>query len=50
MLNNDYLRCVEPSTSGGRVGVGNFNAYGLCVYDGSGADDNDGIGRALARK
>lgn len=46
----DYLRCVEPNASGGRVCVGLFNADGLWVDDGR--DDRDGglIGRALARK
>ena len=46
----EYLRCVEPNASGGRVCVGRFVAYGLEVS--VGRDDNGGgrVGRALARK
>lgn len=46
----NYLRCVEPNASGGRVCVGCFNANGLEVFDDVGAYDLDNIGRALARK
>jgi hypothetical protein len=46
----NYLRCMEPSASGGRVCVGYFFANGLWV--GVAHDDCDlvNIGRALARK
>ena len=46
----DYLRCVEPNDSGGRVCVGLFSAVGLEVIDGFGAGADGHIGRALARK
>jgi hypothetical protein len=46
----NYLRCVEPNASGGRVCVGRFLALGLEVRDDDGAYDSDDIGRALARK
>jgi hypothetical protein len=46
----NYLRCVEPNASGGRVCVGGFFANGLGVRDGSGDGGGDLIGRALARK
>ena len=46
----DWLRCEEPNASGGRVCVGHFHAHGLGVGDVDGGYDNDGIGRALARK
>jgi hypothetical protein len=46
----NYLRCVEPNASGGRVCVGLFAADGLEVSDDVGAGDYDGVGRALARK
>jgi hypothetical protein len=45
----NYLRCMEPYASGGRVCVGFFDADGLLVHDDDG-DDGDRIGRALARK
>jgi hypothetical protein len=45
----NYLRCVEPNASGGRVCVGFFFAYGLWV-DAGGDYDYYGVGRALARK
>jgi hypothetical protein len=50
----NYLRCVEPNASGGRVLVGNFDANGLRVDveigDACDAFVYDHIGRALARK
>jgi hypothetical protein len=46
----NYLRCVEPNASGGRVCVGYFDAYGLGVSDVFGDYVYDSIGRALARK
>jgi hypothetical protein len=46
----NYLRCVEPNASGGRVCVGYFCAYGLVVNDGLDDCVNAYIGRALARK
>ncbi len=46
----NYLRCVEPNASGGRVCVGDFDAYGLGVFDVNDGNGNDFIGRALARK
>jgi hypothetical protein len=47
---SNYLRCVEPNASGGRVCVGLFRADGLRV-DGDYVDlVNVYIGRALARK
>jgi hypothetical protein len=46
----NYLRCEEPNASGGRVCVGDFNAYGLWVGDDSVDSGDDYIGRALARK
>jgi hypothetical protein len=46
----NYLRCVEPNASGGRVCVGFFNANGLVVNDGDGGLGSVLIGRALARK
>jgi hypothetical protein len=46
----NYLRCVEPNASGGRVCVGFFFAFGLEVVDDIDDGDGDYIGRALARK
>jgi hypothetical protein len=46
----NYLRCLEPNASGGRVCVGGFNANGLWVRVAFDAYDFDVIGRALARK
>ena len=46
----DYLRCVEPNASGGRVCVGLFYAPGLGVSDAYDVYGNDNFGRALARK
>ena len=46
----NYLRCVEPNASGGRVCVGFFDAGGLEVRDARGDVVYDFIGRALARK
>ena len=46
----NYLRCVEPNASGGRVFVGHFNADGLRVFDDRVDNDFGFIGRALARK
>jgi hypothetical protein len=53
--NWNYLRCVEPNASGGRVLVGGFSAIGLKVrvgLDAFGHDafGHDGVGRALAWK
>ena len=48
LLPNYFLRCEEPNASGGRVCVGCFFANGLRVN--GDYDDNDCIGRALARK
>jgi hypothetical protein len=44
----NYLRCMEPNASGGRVCVGSFDANGLRVHDGR--VGRGVIGRALARK
>ena len=44
----NYLRCVEPNASGGRVCVGCFRADGLGVFDDFSVIGS--IGRALARK
>ena len=46
----NYLRCIEPNASGGRVCVGRFHSRGLRVIDDVGAGVNDDIGCALARK
>jgi hypothetical protein len=46
----NYLRCLEPSASGGRVCVGCFNALGLRVNGGFADDVYAPLGRALARK
>ena len=46
----NYLRCIEPNASGGRVCVGRFRSRGLRVIDDVGAGVNDDIGCALARK
>jgi hypothetical protein len=46
----NYLRCEEPNASGGRVCVGFFATDGLWVCVGGVDNDNDFIGRALARK
>jgi hypothetical protein len=46
----NYLRCVEPNASGGRVVVGCFGANGLKVCVAFDADDYDLVGGALARK
>jgi hypothetical protein len=46
----NYLRCVEPNASGGRVVVGDFFAHGLRVHVGYAAHDHDSVGRSLARK
>jgi hypothetical protein len=46
----NYLRCLEPNASGGRVCVGNFHASGLKVDVGHVRRGHDDIGRALARK
>jgi MoxR-like ATPase len=46
----NYLRCVEPNASGGRVCVGSFVAVGLRVYDALDGGGDDYIGRALARE
>ena len=46
----NYLRCVEPSPSGGRVCVGGLNTYGLKINDDVGVNGPDSIGRALGRK
>jgi hypothetical protein len=48
--NWNYLRCVEPSASGGRVVVGHFGADGLRVRVGDGDCDVVDVGGALARK
>jgi len=50
LAGSNYLRCVEPNYSGGRVCVGFFDADGLRVRDGRVVNVNDNIGRALARK
>jgi hypothetical protein len=46
----NYLRCVEPNASGGRVLVGGFDADGLRVYVLSDELDLGHVGRALAWK
>jgi hypothetical protein len=46
----NYLRCVEPNSSGRRVLVGYFAARGLRVDVVHDYHDNDHVGRALARK
>ena len=46
----NYLRCIEPNASGGRVCVGYFDSVGLEVNDDNGGRDMYGIGCALARK
>jgi hypothetical protein len=46
----NYLRCVEPNASGGRVLVGGFDADGLRVYVLSDELDLGHGGRALAWK
>jgi hypothetical protein len=46
----NYLRCVEPNASGGRVFVGYFYAVGLQVVVERDAHVNVNIGRALALK
>jgi hypothetical protein len=46
----DYLRCQEKNASGGRVCVGFFAADGLKVGGADDGDDDDSVGRALARK
>jgi hypothetical protein len=46
----NFLRCVEPNASGGRVGVGLFHAVGLGVYVEPDDGDYDVVGRSLARK
>ena len=48
--NWNYLRCVEPNASGGRVVVGTFDADGLWVGVGIGGNVYDRVGGALARK
>jgi hypothetical protein len=45
----NYLRCIEPNASGGRVCVGIFHARGLKISDARDGD-SDNVGRALARK
>jgi len=50
MLERSLLRCKEASTSGGRVGVGYFNAYGLKVGAVIAVNGFQHVGRALARK
>jgi hypothetical protein len=47
---SNYLRCVEPNASGGRVCVGYFFAFGLRVFDDGDVCGLGNIGRALARK
>ena len=47
---SNYLRCVEPIASGGRVWVGNFSPNGLKVYYVESGFARGRIGRALARK
>ena len=46
----NFLRCVEPNASGGRVFVGYFYAVGLQVVVERDAHVNVNIGRALALK
>jgi hypothetical protein len=48
--NWNYLRCVEPNASGGRVLVGSFGAYGLWVRVGRVDVDIASVGSALAWK
>jgi hypothetical protein len=48
--NGNYLRCVEPNASGGRVLVGYFGADGLQVHVDHGDYAHASVGRALARK
>ena len=46
----NYLRCIEPNASGGRVGVGCFLSNGLWVHGDDVASANGCLGCALARK
>ena len=46
----NYLRCIEPNASGGRVCVGFFDSDGLQVGGDGGDGVSDDIGCALARK
>jgi hypothetical protein len=46
----NFLRCVEPNASGGRVGVGDFYALGLKVSVEDDDGDSASVGRSLARK
>jgi hypothetical protein len=46
----NYLRCVEPNASGGRVVVGYFDADGLKVYVDVVDNDHAFVGGALAWK
>ena len=46
----NFLRCVEPNASGGRVEVGYFDADGLGVHVEIVDNDADCVGRSLARK
>jgi hypothetical protein len=50
MYGLNYLRCVEPNASGGRVLVGGFDASGLGVDVAYDDDDDDVVGGALAWK
>jgi hypothetical protein len=48
--NRNFLRCVEPNASGGRVCVGCFDTKGLLVPVNFGVSGTYDVGRALARK
>lgn len=45
-----YVRCVDLDSDGFRVGVGFFDALGLCVDNWIDDDRNDNVGLSAARK